>query len=263
MQRTILCKWTRSLNSTYILNWYLDFILKRTHLMHSPSLFILIIIIAIVAVVHVVSFISYSLSYLFGLTLSAHTFCPCLARSFIAQTADLIQNTHLNTCSVYYFRACVCVSAYWLSNFSISFRLFHFPFFVFIFSTSSFHPHYWLHGWLALGGRCAYSNIASASVLDCLAFLISFFSSSFHIKIHNSHMHVIDCCCYLLNIKIRTNENSRRLKRLNKLSPCSLPHSLGPSVYPSRKMHYGKAKKKLIIKSSNGYSSSRKPTCTW
>lgn len=27
-------------------------------------------------------------------------------------------------------------------------------------------------------------------------------------------------CCYLLNIKIRTNENSRRLKRLNKRSNC-------------------------------------------
>lgn len=137
---------------------------------------------------------------------------------------------------------------------------------VFLIIIIIFHPY--------LLGCCwwprAYTAISRPrQCLIAWAFLISFFSSSFHIKILFSHMYVINCCCYLLNIKIRTNENSRRLKRLNKLSaplPCSLFSALQLIRLENALWKKKKKKKKFIIKSSNGYStgsSSRKPTSTW
>lgn len=151
MQRTILCKWTRSLNSTYTfstgiwisfwsaLTWCTAIALYPHHRRRRR-------------LIHLI---------LARLFIRSHTLCSHilrLVRSFISQTADLIQNTHLNTCSVYYFSSmwvCVCVSAYWLSNFSISFRLFHFPLFVFIFHRLYYYCFSSIlrAGWLALGGR--------------------------------------------------------------------------------------------------------------
>lgn len=111
----------------------------------------------------------------------------------------------------------------------------------------------------ALGGRSSLSPSLSfvlypcASVLDCLAFLISFFSSS------TSHIHVINCCCYLLNIKIRTNENSRRLKRLNKQLCRSLPLSLFRPVCSFWKYIMEPKKKNIYIKFKQWQYSSHTP----
>lgn len=223
MKRTILCKWTRSL--TFATGIWISF---WSALTRCATILLLFIVIISTIVVTVVSFISYSLSYSFGLAHFA-VVLMCLVRSFIAQTADSIRNTHLNTCSVYYyfFRAmCERARAYWLNEFLhfVPFY-FHFPFVVFSVSISS-----WLLLLLFVSScpsynRCSWWPRAYSKYRVCVrvsAWLPGIFNISLFIKFSYKNTlricTIINCCCYLLNIKIRTNENSRRLKRLNKLS---------------------------------------------
>lgn len=79
------------------------------------------------------------------------------------------------------------------------------------------------HSWLPflfLDSALVFFHRVSLKLAVFIFFLL-FFNIFNFIKYYNvSHMYDKHCC-YLLNIKIRTNENSPRLKQLNKLKPHS------------------------------------------